>query len=389
MSKKYTYKQVNDIFKDRGYILLSKEYINNHIKLEYSCPVGHINSTTLKDFKNKNSECPICSKEYQTSKRRFNIEFVKDYFEKNSCTLLEEDYINIDTKMKYKCSCGNISYISFYSFKKGQRCKECGYKNRIYPESWYLKMKSRSINKLVNKLEKQKLIDKPKKQTIPIKPKKQIISSKPKKQTMIGKPKIKVSTHHSTSHTYSFVKATVEKEGYKLLDITYRGLKYPLGALCNKGHKIKIRFSDFKRGIRCRQCYLDKNIGENHPSWKLDKTQEERELRRRTNKYKKWRITALIRDNYTCQLTGKIGKLVVHHLDSYATHKDKRYNLDNGITLLKEVHNKFHNIYGILNNTKEQFDEFKSIEETKILSSRIRQYNLLHTFTEVTLRRVI
>ena len=57
--------------------------------------------------------------------RKFSYKFVQNYFLKENCTLLEDEYIDALTKMKYRCSCGNISYITFNNFKNGQRCKKC------------------------------------------------------------------------------------------------------------------------------------------------------------------------------------------------------------------------------------------------------------------------
>ena len=45
-------------------------------------------------------------------------------FKSNNCELLEE-YKNSYTPMKYQCSCGNISKIRYYDFKKGVRCAKC------------------------------------------------------------------------------------------------------------------------------------------------------------------------------------------------------------------------------------------------------------------------
>ena len=101
-------------------------------------------------------------------------------------------------------------------------------------------------------------------------------------------------------------------------------------------------------------------LGENNPSWNKDLSDEDRIHKRISEELKKWKNTVLERDNYTCQITGKRGgELNVHHLNGYHWDKKNRTNIDNGITLSKEIHELFHHIYGYKNNTKEQFEEFK------------------------------
>ena len=47
-----------------------------------------------------------------------------------------------------------------------------------------------------------------------------------------------------------------------------------------------------------------------------------------------------------------------NELEIYNWDIENRTNVDNGITLSKEIHKKFHKIYGYGNNTKEQFLDF-------------------------------
>ena len=58
--------------------------------------------------------------------KKLKHSYIKQYFKDNNCELLEKEYINNLTKMKYRCSCGDISEITFNSFKRGSRCFTCG-----------------------------------------------------------------------------------------------------------------------------------------------------------------------------------------------------------------------------------------------------------------------
>ena len=125
-----------------------------------------------------------------------------------------------------------------------------------------------------------------------------------------------------------------------------------------KVHKYRIKESDYHF---CNdECYRKWNIGKNHPSWNPNLTDEDRQERRYIEGYNNFVKQVLERDNYTCQLTGKRGgDLEVHHLNCYSEHKEGRMDLDNCITLSKEIHRLFHKIYWNRHNTKEQFEEFK------------------------------
>lgn len=66
--------------------------------------------------------------------KKLKYEDVKSYIEKKGRILLEKDYINCDTKMKIRCSCGNIFEQTFYRFKNRGfiRCKDCYHKLLSY-----------------------------------------------------------------------------------------------------------------------------------------------------------------------------------------------------------------------------------------------------------------
>ena len=112
------------------------------------------------------------------------------------------------------------------------------------------------------------------------------------------------------------------------------------------------------------ECYKNNigkfYLGKNNSNWNFNLTEEERKDKRRYPEYYEWRSDVYKRDNYTCKCCGsnKSGTLIAHHLNSYNSDKEHRTDINNGITLCKECHAKFHNKYGYGNNTKEQFEEF-------------------------------
>ena len=125
------------------------------------------------------------------------------------------------------------------------------------------------------------------------------------------------------------------------------------------GHKWNITPHNLLKGRGCPQCKIRNFTGENNPRWNNELTDEERNEERNTVEYKQWRDECFKRDNYTCQLTGEVGgRLEVHHIYSYDKHKELRFEVDNGITISKDIHKLFHSIYGYGSNTREQWEEF-------------------------------
>ncbi|HFJ9293586.1 TPA: HNH endonuclease [Bacillus cereus] len=111
--------------------------------------------------------------------------------------------------------------------------------------------------------------------------------------------------------------------------------------------------------------YGVQRFGEENPNYNPNKTNEDRESGRLIEGYGVWRRKVYERDNFICQCCGysKGGTLVAHHLDGYSWCVEKRIDLDNGVTLCDNCHNKFHLIYGLRNNTRQQFITFKSNQE--------------------------
>lgn len=105
-----------------NYMLLTDCYKNQLSKLRYSCPEGHINSTTWNNWRN-GSRCPDCVKTpYRT---------VVNAFRKEGYTILskESEYNGCKFKFVYKCSMGHVESMHWYNFKYGCRCPKCSVGN--------------------------------------------------------------------------------------------------------------------------------------------------------------------------------------------------------------------------------------------------------------------
>jgi hypothetical protein len=143
-------------------------------------------------------------------------------------------------------------------------------------------------------------------------------------------------------------------------DEVYVGTDASYKFICETHGEFTAIWDNVRNGHGCKRCYLQNNRGENNVNYNPNKTDEERERGRLIQGYDKWRIEVFERDKYTCVLCGdnRGGNLNAHHLDGYNWCKEKRIDVDNGVTLCESCHFDFHNYYGYGSNTKQQFEEF-------------------------------
>jgi len=99
--------------------------VNSYSKLDYICNCETPDSISFDSFR-RGGRCPKCRDIKVKDKLKLPYDEVKQYFEDHNCELLEKEYKNANTKMKYRCNCGNKKCkITFGHFKGGGRCKEC------------------------------------------------------------------------------------------------------------------------------------------------------------------------------------------------------------------------------------------------------------------------
>lgn len=117
---KPTIDEIEKNFEKESYTLISKEYKNNNTKLRYICPEGHKHSISWSEWKNLGNRCPYCS-----GNAKLSVYDVKASFDNEGYTLLADEHINSQTKLKYMCNNGHTHAITWSNWLFGKRCPSC------------------------------------------------------------------------------------------------------------------------------------------------------------------------------------------------------------------------------------------------------------------------
>lgn len=168
--------------------------------------------------------CKICAIKNLKNIKSLSYEYVYKYFKQNGCELLETEYINTNIKMRYICKCGNFSSIKFNHFKNGIRCRSCGCSK--------------------SSISKKKNIDK--------------------------------------------IKLYIKSFNYELISTKYIDAKHKLEIKCEQNHIFKMSWNGFQQGKRCKLCFYENNIGENHSSWNPNREEIKLNQRIRIKHNKNW-----------------------------------------------------------------------------------------------------
>lgn len=148
----------------------------------------------------------------------------------------------------------------------------------------------------------------------------------------------------------------------KYHDISVRKCKY-----CDKPAKLNIikgRNKGFCKTCGDIKCLKASNTiesvrkskgrkGSESPRWIKDRTQ----LKQKRNSYEERELfkEILKERNYKCELTNIGGKLSVHHINGVWSHPEQRFDKNNCIVVLKDIHKKFHLMYGLRATSSDWF----------------------------------
>jgi len=135
--------------------------------------------------------------------------------------------------------------------------------------------------------------------------------------------------------------------------------------ICDCGSTVVSSGESLKQGNTqsCGCMFREKikdRYGDKNPAWNSSLTDSDRIKRHALHRVKVWRKKIFEKDDYTCQLTGQRGgKICAHHISSWNRSKSLRFLKRNGVTISKEMHILFHQIYGRGDNTPKQFKDFR------------------------------
>jgi hypothetical protein len=164
----------------------------------------------------------------------------------------------------------------------------------------------------------------------------------------------------SQKYTLEDVKHLFEERGCVLLETSYINANTKMKYRCSCSNESEINLGNFLSGVRCFDCGKSKRKGENHPRWNDGLSDDDRNFKRSSPDYIKWRVSVYERDNFRCICCGDArgGNLVAHHLDGHNWCKERRTDVSNGVTLCNKCHLDFHSMYGFGNNNQKQFYEW-------------------------------
>ncbi len=235
--------------------LLSEEYIANNSDLKFQCSCGNEFECTYANFKySYKTQCNECGSKLRNKDKRITFDQVKNFIRiESDCILLSEEYIDINSKMKFQCICGNCFETDFATFKYANKrqCNDCGKeirrKARIFDYSY--------VKNYIENENGYKLLSE------------EYLSCKDNLEIMCDKGHIYSANFGgfkqgyrcsvcggSIKYTLDQVKDYIKQNGYNLLSEEYLGCKEKMKVECNNGHIYPVNFDNFKQGKRCPIC---------------------------------------------------------------------------------------------------------------------------------------
>lgn len=326
-----------------GFTLL-EEHVENK-KLSIMCHRGHIQQQYPYYF--KSAKCEECNKIDKAISVRQEVEGMG--------YILHNEYKNIETILIATCPNGHERKCKISSLRTYD-CKACTMERKLY--------------ELMDRIEDRgyRIISIPKDTRGVMKA---ICKNghvrEAKAYNFINHDCIECKTGRPLKYDFDFCKDIFESKNFILLETEYIDCKTMMKYICTCGEHNETTLDILLNTdiVGCYKCKGVRTSGENHYNWKGGLSSEHSRIRS-SGKYLNWRKAVFERDNYTCQCCGdNQTTLNAHHIENFSEKEDKRFDVENGITLCENCHGmtikgSFHHVYGTKNNTREQLDEYLS-----------------------------
>jgi hypothetical protein len=140
-TRKINMEKLIELFKNKNYILITKENITYKTSLEFVCnkhnDIG-VQNISYRNSQRTNTFCKSCLYENLNNHLRHDISFVKQQFINAGLILIDYKYINSNTPLKYICPIHNqvVQKISLSHLMNGEGCGICRYENMSGEKHW-------------------------------------------------------------------------------------------------------------------------------------------------------------------------------------------------------------------------------------------------------------
>lgn len=240
---KSTVDKIKEYAETINFTVVENSYNSKTKKIQVICQNNHKIEVNYKNWKtavNKCLKCPLAI----AKKERITIEYLQKLFADKGFELLDTEYKNVETKLQYKCKCGEINSSTINNFKKMiYGCFKCARKqsakNNSLPFEEVVKLftnKNYTILITENDYENLNSIIKFECDNGHI---------NETKATALKNDNGCSICSGNKKLTYEFVKEQFEKEDFKLISESYVNAKTKMNVKCKNDHDINISYDDF------------------------------------------------------------------------------------------------------------------------------------------------
>ena len=238
--KRVTIEYASELFKEKGWKLISTVYENAHKRLDFECDRGHKHSISWAMFQ-QGRRCAHCSGSITKT-----IGEVREAFESKGWTLLSDSYLNSKQILQYQCSKGHKGETCWNVFNAGVGCSECSGNKKKNIEDIKLKFAEKGWDLLSTEYRGAHI------------PLRFRCNNGHEHHIRWGHFRkghgCALCVNNNLPKSLDDVAKAFEKRNFKLLTAEYKNRHQKLDFICDRGHNSQIDFGHLIRGGGCLQC---------------------------------------------------------------------------------------------------------------------------------------